>query len=109
MLAMLQAVDNLKVRPDYLLVDGLKLPHQSIPSLKIIKGDTLSQSIAAASIIAKVTRDEMMLSYDARWPVYGFKSHKGYGTAAHIEAINKHGPCEIHRLSFAKVVSTPCK
>jgi len=100
--AMIQSVNKLSVCPDKLLVDGLALPHE-IPSLKIIKGDRLSQSIAAASIIAKEVRDQIIHQYHLRWPHYGFKSHKGYGTAKHIEALRIHGPCPIHRLSFAKV------
>lgn len=97
---MLDAVHALKVKADYLLVDGMHLVCD-IPSEKIIKGDSLSISIAAASIIAKVTRDELMLDYHKRWPHYGFDTHKGYGTAKHIQAIQDHGPCSIHRLSFA--------
>lgn len=99
--AMLQAVSKLSINPDYLLVDGLALPHPKIPCLKIIKGDTLSQSIAAASVIAKVTRDRLMLEYDEQWPHYGFKNHKGYGTPEHLAAIKKHGASPLHRLSFA--------
>lgn len=99
--AMLEAVNGLSVIPDYLLVDGMKLPHPIIPCQKIIRGDALSQSIAAASIIAKVTRDRLMEEYDGEWPQYGFKQHKGYPTKAHCEAIAHHGPCPIHRLTFA--------
>lgn len=100
-LAMLRAVSALSVQPEFLLVDGLKLPHPQIPVQKIIKGDTLSQSIAAASILAKVSRDRLMLECDAKWPEYGFKDHKGYGTERHLAALSQHGPCEIHRMSFA--------
>lgn len=103
-LAMLQAVAALKIKPDYLLVDGLKLPHPEIPSRKIIKGDTLSQSIAAASILAKVTRDKIMIEYDLKWPQYGFRNHKGYATQQHMEAISIYGPCPIHRMTFE-----PCR
>jgi ribonuclease HII len=103
--AMLLAVANLALSPDYLLVDGLALPHPTIPCLKIIKGDTLSQSIAAASIIAKVTRDRMMIDYHEQWPEYGFDSHKGYGTQKHVDAIYQHGPCSIHRNSFEPIKS----
>ena len=103
--AMLMAILKLTIQPDYLLVDGLKLPHPTIPCLKIIKGDCLSQSIAAASILAKATRDRLMEEYHERWPVYGFDRHKGYGTPFHIEAIEKHGPCEIHRASFEPIKS----
>lgn len=98
--AMLLALSGLETEPDYLLVDGLKLTHPKIPSEKIIKGDTLSQSIAAASIIAKVTRDRMMLEFHQKWPEYGFASHKGYNTAKHQKALKEFGPCPIHRLSF---------
>lgn len=103
--AMLQAVSALQHAPDYLLVDGLQLPHPTIPCLKIIQGDTLSQSIAAASIIAKVTRDRLMHEYDAQWPQYGFRQHKGYATPQHLEAIEKHGPCPLHRRSFEPIKS----
>lgn len=99
--AMLQAVSGLSMVPDMLLVDGLHLKHASIPCQKIIKGDSLSQSIAAASILAKVTRDRIMLEYDAQYPNYGFKNHKGYATPEHLEALGKHGRCPIHRLSFS--------
>jgi ribonuclease HII len=101
--AMMQAVSALKMIPDYLLVDGLKLPHPTIPSLKIIKGDALSQSIAAASVIAKVTRDRLMREYDGQWPQYGFKQHKGYSTPQHLAAIAEHGPCPLHRFSFEPI------
>ena len=101
--AMLLAVESLGVRPDILFVDGLQLPHPSIPVKKIIGGDAASHSIAAASIIAKETRDQIMLGYHLKWPQYGFDRHKGYGTAQHIEALNKYGPCPIHRLTFAPV------
>jgi|688.fasta_scaffold28305_7 ribonuclease HII len=100
-LAMLQAIEQLSQRPDYLLVDGLKLPHPTIPAQKIIQGDAKSQSIAAASILAKVTRDELMCNFHQQWPVYGFDKHKGYATPQHLEAIDQHGLCPIHRKSFA--------
>lgn len=98
--AMLQAIELLACIPDMLLVDGLQLPHPSIPCQKIIKGDQKSQSIAAASIIAKETRDKLMREYHLIWPQYGFDRHKGYGTEAHYEALAEHGPCPIHRKSF---------
>lgn len=104
-LAMLQAIAALDPAPDYLLVDGLKLPHPSIPCEAIIKGDAKSHSIAAASVLAKETRDKMMLEYHEQWPHYGFDRHKGYGTAAHLEAIRKHGPCPIHRKTFEPIKS----
>ncbi len=96
-MAMCQAIENLRFKPDFLLVDGLKLHHHEIPSIKIIKGDLLSQSIMAAAIIAKVTRDRIMDEYDKEWPVYGFKQHKGYSTKKHFDALNQHGPSPIHR------------
>ena len=102
MLAMKMAVINLSVRPDILLIDALTLPETPTPQVPIIKGDAKSQSIAAASIIAKVTRDRLMVQYDEIYPEYGFAKHKGYGTAEHIAAIRKYGPCPIHRLTFIK-------
>lgn len=102
--AMLMAIEKLQVQPDCLLVDGLQLPHPFLPCQKIIKGDALSQSIAAASIIAKETRDAIMREYHKEWPLYGFEQHKGYGTPQHLAAIEKYGICEIHRRSFS-----PCR
>jgi ribonuclease HII len=103
--AMFKALEALfqafAILPDLLLVDGLNLKHPSIETWKLIKGDQLSQSIAAASVIAKVTRDKIMQEHDQTWPEYGFKNHKGYGTEAHLKAIEAHGPCPIHRMSFA--------
>ncbi|MGA8164208.1 MAG: ribonuclease HII [Waddliaceae bacterium] len=104
-LAMLEAVAKLVLIPDLLLVDGMCLPHPSIPSRKIVQGDTKSQSIAAASILAKVLRDRLMEEYHKKWPQYGFAQHKGYGTKAHREAIIRYGPCPIHRLTFEPVKS----
>lgn len=103
--AMMYAISELSVLPDYLLVDGMKLPHCTIPHSKEIKGDERSQSIAAASIIAKVTRDRLMREYHDRWPMYGFDRHKGYGTPAHLEALEQHGPCSIHRMTFEPMKS----
>jgi ribonuclease HII len=108
-LAMLRAVEKLQGTPDYILVDGMKLPGTSIPHEKIIQGDAKSQSIAAASIIAKVTRDNLMQEYHQQWPQYGFDSHKGYATPQHLEALKQHGPCPIHRLSFEPIKSTYSK
>lgn len=101
--AMLQAVAGLSIIPDCLLVDGLQLPHPNIPVIKIIQGDAKSQSIAAASVLAKVTRDRIMIEMDEKWPEYGFKQHKGYATPQHLEAIERHGACPIHRKSFAPI------
>ena len=101
--AMLRAVDKLSASPDYLIIDGINILDRDIPQQSIKKGDSLSISIAAASIIAKVTRDRMMLEYDRRYPSYGLASHKGYGSKLHREAIARNGPCPIHRKSFAGV------
>lgn len=98
--AMRIAIDKLKVKPDILLNDAVIIPQVDIPQIKIIKGDAKSQSIAAASIMAKVTRDRMMQEYDKLYPEYGFAKHKGYGTKAHIEALHEFGPSPIHRKSF---------
>ena len=97
-LAMARAVEGLSLRPDFCLVDGLPVPHRAI-----VKGDGRSLSIAAASVLAKVTRDRMMTEADAEFPQYGFAKHKGYGTKVHMEALRKHGPCPLHRRSFAPV------
>lgn len=98
-----QAVKGLTVRPDEILVDALtKIDTTGIPYISIIKGDAKSYSIAAASIIAKVTRDRIMRQWDEIYPQYGFEKHKGYGTKVHIEAIKQYGICPLHRLSFVK-------
>ena len=99
--AMIEAINNLSVKPDHLLIDAVKL-NVDIPQTSIIKGDAKSESIAAASIIAKVTRDRIMRQWDEIYPQYGFINHKGYGTAKHIEAIKEYGLCTIHRRSFTK-------
>jgi ribonuclease HII len=101
--AMLQAVNRLPIRPDFLLIDGNQLPHFSCPAEGIVAGDRLCQVVAAASIIAKVTRDQIMLGYHALYPQYGFQEHKGYGTNTHLAALRQHGPCPIHRKSFGTV------
>jgi ribonuclease HII len=103
--AMIAAIARLARQPDYLLVDGNKLPPTPIPGDAIVEGDSLSQSIAAASILAKVTRDRLMMTFHQKWPEYGFESNKGYATEAHMEAIKKHGYCPIHRLSFEPLKS----
>jgi ribonuclease HII len=107
--AMLAAIKLLILQPDFLLVDGMQLPHPSIPCQKIIKGDAKSQSIAAASILAKVTRDRLMEKLHLEWPEYGFDQHKGYATARHVEALKKWGPCPIHRFSFEPIKSSYIK
>lgn len=104
--AMLIAVNGLDPAPELLLVDGMNLPHPKIPCQKIIGGDALSHSIAVASIIAKETRDRLMLEYHLKWPNYGFDRHKGYGTEMHRDALEKHGPCPIHRFTFEPIKSS---
>lgn len=101
--AMLAAVQQLSPQPDYLLIDGISTIDSDVPQKTIKKGDSLSLSIAAASIIAKVTRDRFMIEMDAKYPGYGFAGHKGYGSAAHMEAIRRLGPSLIHRLTFGGV------
>ena len=101
--AMRLAVTALHVPLDYLLVDARTVPGISVPQLPIVKGDARSFSIAAASIIAKVTRDALMVELAARYPEYGFADHMGYGTRAHLEAIERYGPCPAHRRSFAPI------
>ena len=99
--AMAQAVEAMGVEPGLLLVDAMNIPELShIPQVGIIKGDAKSASIAAASIVAKVARDHLMCELDERYPGYGFARHKGYGTSAHMDAIRRLGPCELHRRSF---------
>ena len=100
LLAMKEAVENLTPQPDYLLVDGLYLPQIDIPGKAIPKGDSRSYSIAAASIIAKTTRDKLMIALDAAYPNYGFLKHKGYPTAQHRQAIAEFGASDIHRHTF---------
>lgn len=102
-LAMKRAVASLPLQPDYLLIDGNQLPSLGVPSEALIEGDGKSISIAAASILAKVTRDRMMCEWDAKWPQYGFKQHKGYATDQHLEALRQFGPCPLHRKSFGPV------
>lgn len=100
--AMRIAISRLSVRPDLLLNDAVTIPQVGIPQVPIIKGDAKSVSIAAASIIAKVTRDRMMVQYEDLYPGYEFASNKGYGSARHIAALKEIGPCPIHRRSFIK-------
>ena len=102
--AMKQAVLTLDPRPDYLLIDGIYTVDLPIHQRCIIKGDELSLSISAASVLAKVYRDRIMYSYHRLYPRYGFSSNKGYGTPGHIEAIMRYGPCRIHRLTFRGVL-----
>ena len=90
----------MSVRPELLLNDAVRIPGVDIPQIPIIKGDAKSQSIAAASIVAKVTRDRLMVEYDKIMPEYGFASNKGYGASVHIESLKKYGPSPIHRRTF---------
>lgn len=101
--AMCSAIDSLSVTPHLILVDGMIIPNILIPQQKIINGDALCYSIAAASIIAKVVRDTIMEDFDSQYPEYGFAKHKGYGTREHMISLRRHGPCKIHRKSFAPV------
>ena len=100
--AMREAISKLSIKPDILLNDAVTIPGVDIKQVPIIKGDAKSISIGAASIIAKVTRDRLMVEYDSKYPGYGFASNKGYGSAAHIAALKEIGPCDIHRRSFIK-------
>ncbi|OGN63979.1 MAG: ribonuclease HII [Chlamydiae bacterium RIFCSPHIGHO2_12_FULL_49_9] len=104
-LAMHKAVAALPIKPDYLLIDGSQLPIFDIPTEALVRGDSLSVSVAAASVLAKVTRDRLLEKLDADYPQYGFKQHKGYATQQHLDAILRHGPCPIHRKSFDPVKS----
>ena len=101
--AMARAINGLPVRPDFLLLDAILLPDVDIPQRSITKGDAKCLSIAAASIVAKETRDSIMREYDDEYPAYGFAQHKGYATRQHLNALESVGPCEIHRYSFAPV------
>jgi ribonuclease HII len=99
--AMNDALAQLRPAPEHALVDGRPVKTMAVPHTAIVQGDARSYSIAAASVLAKVTRDRLMLEFDRQWPKYGFAGHKGYGTAQHLAAIAIHGPCPIHRRSFA--------
>lgn len=102
-LAMNRAIEGLEVKADFALIDGNKIPEGiKIPAAAIVKGDAKSMSIAAASILAKVSRDRLLMEYDKKYPEYQFAKHKGYGTKLHTDLIKEYGPCEIHRLSFLK-------
>ncbi len=101
--AMVRALDQLLPRPEHVLVDGLRVASIRHPQTAIVGGDGKSYSIAAASVLAKVTRDRLMVEYDRRWPMYGFAAHKGYATPRHFEALSAHGPCPLHRRTFTPV------
>lgn len=100
--AMERAVSSLSLAPDYVLIDGNKLPQLPVEAQAVVHGDSLSASIAAASVLAKVTRDDIMLEMAKSYPEYGFEIHKGYGTKAHYDALTANGPCKIHRITFLK-------
>lgn len=102
--AMKRAVESLPLTADYALIDGNRMPPLAIPGTTIIKGDALSMSIAAASILAKVSRDRVMVQFSREYPQYGFEQHKGYGTAAHVQALREYGPCPLHRQSFLQKI-----
>jgi ribonuclease HII len=101
--AMTRAIETLAIRPDHLLIDALTLPEMGIPQTPITRGDRVCMSIAAASIVAKVVRDRVMDHYDRLFPQFGFAANKGYGTRGHLEAVERHGACAIHRSSFKGV------
>lgn len=101
-LAMERAISQLKIRPDLVLIDGNRQKDFGLPVKTVVKGDSLSANIAAASVLAKVTRDDWMISMAETYPEYGFEIHKGYGTRAHYVALEKSGPCPIHRMTFLK-------
>jgi ribonuclease HII len=103
LLAMRRAAEALRPQPDHLLVDARRIPGLDLPQLAIVKGDARSLSIAAASVVAKTTRDALMVEAARRWPGYGFERHKGYGAPEHLEALRRLGPCPIHRRSYAPV------
>lgn len=102
MLAMSKAVKGLSITPDIAFIDGNKAPKTDVYTKTIVKGDALSASIAAASVLAKVSRDRLLYEYDEKYPQYGFAKHKGYGTAEHIEAIKTYGATDVHRMSFIR-------
>ena len=104
LLAMKQSVERLQMKPDYLLIDALTLPDVGIGQKGIIHGDNLSVSIAAASVVAKVTRDRLMCRYHEEFPEYEFHTHKGYGTREHLDRIKQFGPCRLHRKTFRGVL-----
>jgi len=105
-LAMARAVEALPTKPDHALVDGLPVRGLPVDHTALVSGDALSVTIAAASIIAKVTRDRLMVELDAQYPQYGFARHKGYGVREHLAALRHHGPCPVHRRSFEPVAQT---
>jgi ribonuclease HII len=108
LLAMRRAVEALRPAPDLVLVDGNRLPVLTIPAEAIVRGDATVAAISAASVLAKVHRDRLCEELDRAWPAYGFALHKGYPTAAHLEALARHGACPAHRRSYAPVRAALC-
>ena len=104
-LAMQRALDQLQLAPQHLLIDAVRLPHNPLPQTSLIKGDARSLSIAAASVLAKTSRDALLVQLNEQYPGYGFARHKGYGTAAHLEALQRLSPCPVHRFSFAPIAA----
>jgi ribonuclease HII len=104
-LAMRKAVDDLSIVPDLLIIDAVALPSVAVRQISVIKAESKSASVAAASIVAKYVRDAIMLRYHDIYPEYNFKKHKGYGTAEHLEMVQKYGPCDIHRKTFERVMT----
>jgi ribonuclease HII len=104
LMAMRQSLSSLSIKPDFVLIDALTLPSIGIPQKGIIDGDNVSITIAAASIIAKVTRDRLMDQYQSEFPQYNFQAHKGYGTREHFDRIKEYGPCRLHRKTFRGVL-----
>jgi ribonuclease HII len=102
---MRRAVAALDTRPGFVLVDALRIPGFPVPSLPIIGGDSRARCIAAASVLAKQTRDNLMMELDSRYPAYGFAAHKGYGTVSHMDAVRRHGACPEHRYSYSNVAA----
>jgi ribonuclease HII len=102
---MRRALAQLPERPEYVLTDGFRVDGLDVPGLAVWKGDQVAACVAAASVVAKVTRDRIMVELDGTWPAYGFAVHKGYATPEHSAALRRHGPCRVHRFSYANVAA----
>jgi len=105
--AMMRALAGLSAKPDLVVIDAVRLPELTVMQRPVVRGDAVSACVAAASILAKVTRDRLMIRYHEEFPLYGFARHKGYATQEHLDALRKHGPCPIHRLTFDQVRTLP--